>query len=174
MDRFATPLRPAIGGLRDLLDAGRPAGRQGRDHRLAGSVLAPALRDGVDLALWPFQGKLDELLEGHRFVVAEIYPAEVYGHLGLNLKAGKRKQVVRQLNACPLLAWADVAGVDLDPCLVAEIRGGFGADASGDDRFDAVVGLFGMLGVVLGRRPSGEPDDDVIRRLEGWILGQTC
>jgi len=37
-----------------------------------------------------------------------------------------------------------------------------------------VVGLLGMLNVVLGRRPSGEPDDPLVRRLEGWILGQTA
>jgi hypothetical protein len=29
-----------------------------------------------------------------------------------------------------------------------------------------------MLGVVLGRRPAGEPADPEIRRIEGWILGQ--
>ena len=58
--------------------------------------------------------------------------------------------------------------------LVAEIEDGFGAGASGEDRFDAVAGLFGILNVVLGRRPSGEPDDPVVRRIEGWILGQTA
>jgi hypothetical protein len=135
-------------------------------------LLAPALRNGLDLALWPFQGSLDQLLARHRFVVAETYPAEVYRHLELNLKGGKRKQGVRRGNAPSLLEWANAAGVDLDPSLVAEIRSGFGADASGDDRFDAVVGLFGMLNVALGRRPSGESDDDVVRRIEGWILGQ--
>ena len=54
----------------------------------------------------------------------------------------------------------------------AEIEDGFGAGADGEDRFDAVVGLLGMLGVVRGRRCSGEPDDPVVRRVEGWILGQ--
>ncbi len=49
-------------------------------------LLAPALQAGLDLALWPFQGSLDELLTRHRFVVAETYPAEVYRHLCLNLK----------------------------------------------------------------------------------------
>jgi hypothetical protein len=37
-----------------------------------------------------------------------------------------------------------------------------------------VVGLFGMLNVVLGRLPCGEPDDPVVRRIEGWILGQSA
>ncbi len=53
-------------------------------------VLAPALQAGVDLALWPFQGSLNELLARHRFVVAETYPAEVYGHLRLDLHGGRR------------------------------------------------------------------------------------
>jgi hypothetical protein len=73
-----------------------------------------------------------------------------------------------------LLAWARVAGVDLDPALREQIEDGFGDDPRGDDRFDAVIGLFGMLNVVLGRRPSGEPDDPIVRRIEGWILGQTA
>ncbi len=72
----------------------------------------------------------------------------------------------------PLLAWAKAAGLKLAPALIAEITDGFGAGAGGDDRFDAVVGLFGMLNVVLGQRAPGEPDDPAVRRIEGWILGQ--
>jgi hypothetical protein len=135
-------------------------------------LLAPALRDGLDLALWPFQGRLDDLLTRHRFVVAETYPAEFYRHLGLDLRGGKRKQPVRANNAKRLLAWAEGARVDPEDGLVRQIRGGFGTGADGDDRFDAAIGLFGMLNVVLGHRPSGEPDDDDVRRVEGWILGQ--
>ena len=39
----------------------------------------------------------------------------------------------------------------------------------GDDSFDAVVGLFGMLHVCLGERDSGEPNDRAIREIEGWM-----
>jgi hypothetical protein len=137
-------------------------------------LLVPASRAGVDLALWPFHGRLDELLARHRFVVAETYPAEFYRHLGLDLKGGKRSQAVRRSNAAALLAWAETAGVCLDSVLIDEIEDGFGPGGGGDDRFDAAVGLFGMLNVVLGRRPSGEPDDPVVRRIEGWILGQSA
>jgi hypothetical protein len=136
-------------------------------------LLTPALRDGLDLGLWPFDGRLDKLLARHRFVVAETYPAEFYRHLKLKMAGGKGKQEVRQANAGRLLEWATKAGVDLEGCLIDQIRDGFGAAARGDDRFDAVVGLFGMLNVVLGNRKSGEPDDDdSVRRVEGWILGQ--
>jgi hypothetical protein len=138
-------------------------------------LLAPALRTGLDLGLWPFLGSLQELLARHQFVVAETYPAEFYRHFGLNLKGGKGDQAVRRSNAPPLLAWANAAGVDLDPTLRAQIKDGFGDDRRGDDRFDAVIGLFGMLNVVLGRRLSGEPaGDEDVHRIEGWILGQTA
>ena len=137
-------------------------------------LLAPALRAGFDLALWPFQGKLDDLLTRHRIVVAETYPAEVYRHLGLDLRGGKRRPAVRRSNAAGLLAWATSAAFEPDPALVAGIEDGFGSDLCGEDRFDAVVGLFGMLGVVLGRRLSGEPDEPLVRQIEGWILGQTA
>jgi hypothetical protein len=158
-------------------------------------LLAPTLRNGLDLALWPFQGSLHELLARHRFVVAETYPAEFYRHLGLSLKngkgnqkvhqqngksplkrekGGKGNQKVRQRNAEALLKWTKCTGVDLDPAPHAEIKNGFGDDSRGDDRFDAVIGLFGMLNVVLGQRASGEPDDPVVRRIEGWILGQSA
>jgi hypothetical protein len=135
-------------------------------------LLAPALRSGADLAIWPFHGGLGDLLAKHRLVVAETYPGEVYRHLGLDLRRGKRRQEVRRNHAARLMAWAEDAGVDLEPALALEIEDGFGSDRAGEDRFDAVVGLLGMLNVVLGYRPAGEPDDPVVRRIEGWILGQ--
>ena len=46
---------------------------------------------------------------------------------------------------------------------------GFGLSLDGEDRFDAVVGLFGMLNVVLGRRSCAEPPG---LKVGGWIFGQ--
>jgi hypothetical protein len=40
-----------------------------------------------------------------------------------------------------------------------------------DDALDTVIGLFGMLEVVLDRRAPGEPIDEEIKIVEGWILG---
>ena len=139
-------------------------------------LLAPALRAGLDVALWPFEGPLDALVARHRFVVAETYPAEVYGHLDLELRrhGGKRSQAARRANAACLLTQLRQLGVATEPAAGAEIADGFGAGTSGEARFDAVVGLLGMLNIVLGRRPSGEPDDPIVRRIEGWILGQTA
>ena len=53
--------------------------------------------------------------------------------------------------------------------LTEDIQSGF---PQRDDAFDAVVGLFGMLQVCLGQRPTGEPQEQVIREIEGWILGR--
>ena len=69
-----------------------------------------------------------------------------------------------------LLNWAQSANVTLDPELRRAIEDGF----PNDDAFDATVGLVGMLEVLMNRRESGELDDEKVRKLEGWILGQSC
>ncbi len=85
---------------------------------------------------------------------------------------GKRSQAARGEVAQQLLAGVKRLGVTPEPAAQAEIEDGFGAGADGEDRFDAVVGLLGMLLVLRGERRSGEPDDPVVSRVEGWILGQ--
>ena len=160
----------------DVLDARRQSGRQGHD-RPAGAICSrPRAATGVDVAIWPFDGALADLIRSHRFVVAETYPGEVYGHLGLSLRAhgGKRSQAGRSASAPVILAWARQANLALAPALRDEITAGFGGVQGADDRFDAVVGLFGLINVMSGARPSGEPDDPVVRRIEGWILGQVA
>jgi hypothetical protein len=64
--------------------------------------------------------------------------------------------------------------VALDAALRAQIGDGFGGRADGEDRFDALVGLFGMLNVALRQQPPGAPEDEPVRRVEGWIFGQTA
>ncbi len=61
------------------------------------------------------------------------------------------------------------ASCRLKNCLGKETQDGFPQD---DDAFDAVVGLFGMLHVCLGRHEPGEPDGRAIRDIEGRILGR--
>lgn len=140
-------------------------------------VLGPALRDGAtSVSVWPFHGPLAALLAPGRVVVAETYPAEFYGHLGVAFRAGraggKRSQADRRASAAALLDRLAQLGVVLDPGLRAQIEDGFGPSPAGEDPFDAVVGLVGMLNVLLGGRPAGEPDEANVRSLEGWILGQ--
>lgn len=141
-------------------------------------VLAPAVRAKL-LSIWPFSGSLFDLFQPGRVVAAETYPAECYRHLGINLAAkgadgrsGKRSQFSRQANADLLLNWAADAKIKLDDTLKSQIADGFGSTRDSEDRFDAVIGLFGMLNVVLKRRRPGDPVDDNVRKIEGWILGQ--
>jgi hypothetical protein len=110
---------------------------------------------------------------GGRTVVVETYPAEFYRHLGIDLgQGGKRSQAARRAAAFSLLRWADDAGVDVAPASRNDIEDGFGEHRDGEEPFDATVGLFGMLNVVLGRRAPGEPEDGRTRKIEGWMLGQ--
>jgi hypothetical protein len=134
-------------------------------------VLAPALSSG-DVAVWPFDGRLHDLIRSARIVVVETYPAEFYGHFGIVLSPGKRFQSARRDAAPALLRWATDVGIGLSPALREDLADGFGDPPTGEDRFDAAFGLFGMLNVVLGRRAPGEPKDERTRKIEGWMLGQ--
>ena len=136
-------------------------------------VLAPALQvPDFNAAVWPFKGALNELLQHRKTVIVETYPAEFYLHLGLNVKS-KKDQADRRANASVLLQWAnEIEEVALSPEMYSTVEDGFGSRADGEDRFDAAVGLFGILNVVLGHRDSGEPEDCKIRNVEGWMLGR--
>ncbi len=143
-------------------------------------VLVPALTsDDLDVALWPFEGSLEELMRPGRVVVVETYPPEFYRHLGVafspataGARSGKRDYRDRAANAGRLLSWAERIGINVQPEMRALIEAGFGISPDGEDLFDATVGLFGMLNVVLGHRPSGEPAEDDVRKIEGWMLGK--
>jgi hypothetical protein len=135
-------------------------------------LLVPALRDGRDIALWPFDGALQDLFAPGRIVVAETYPRECYGHLDIALAGRKGDRQVRRSASRPILTAARRLGLSLDPDFAREIEDGFGAAGDGEDRFDSAVGLLAMLQIVLGWRAAGAPDDPVVRRIEGWILGQ--
>lgn len=145
-------------------------------------MLAPALTDKlVNIKIWPFHGSLSEIIKPGGLAVCETYPAEFYKHLGVvfslprpGQKGGKQVQQSRKGNAPALVAWAERTGVVISTDLKLEIIDGFGPGKDGEDPFDAVVGLFGMLNVVLGYREEGAPDDEVINRIEGWILGRSA
>jgi hypothetical protein len=167
----ATPHRPAAECLFWTL-----GGKQVGKAALAGwrTVLNPARRNG-SVRLWPFEGRLSALLQSGADVIVETYPAEFYRHLGVRFGEagnGKRSQPARRANADPLMRWAARAGVMLTPAAESELRDGFGSRSDGEDRFDAAVGLMGMLNLVLGLRPFHEPSDPTVRAVEGWILGQ--
>jgi len=133
------------------------------------SVLCPALIHRSDTRLWPFEGSLSSLMTIGTTVIAETYPAEVYRWFD-DQPVRKRSTNSRALFGSTLLKWADINSVHVDQALEIAIRTGF--KVGDDDAFDAVVGLFGMLKVCLGQRSTGEPNDPVIRNIEGWILGR--
>jgi hypothetical protein len=134
---------------------------------------SPGEADG-QVRLWPFEGGLHALLAPGRAVLAEVYPAEALRHGGLRLAGSKRAQAPRQALAPALLALLALRRVRPDAALEAMIRDGFGHDAAGEDRFDSVIGLLGLIGVLEGARPDFVPDDPWVRHWEGWVLGQTA
>lgn len=137
-------------------------------------LLAPALRAGAPLRLWPFHGPFLRLLTPGSVAIAETYPAEALRHLGLRLKGSKRRQADRAGVADAVLAAMAPLRARPDPALVAAVRDGFGADAAGEDRFDCLLGLLCVLNVLAGHRPDTAPADPWLHRWEGWVLGQTA
>jgi hypothetical protein len=59
--------------------------------------------------------------------------------------------------------------LDLDDSIGHSILHGFCDELDGDDRFDALVGLYGMMNIILGYYPVWEPDPPQVSRVEGWI-----
>ena len=105
-------------------------------------------------------------------MLAETYPGEAYGHVGVAFAPGmsKRRQDDRRVAMRDLPAWAARHGVSFAPALAAQIGDGFGSLDRGEDPFDALVGLLGMLEVVDGRRSAGPAAAQ--DPWEGWIMGQ--
>ncbi len=139
-------------------------------------VLTPALQEkSFSVGLWPFQGSLGTLLSQKEVVIVETYPAEACVQLGLGAPGtiwSKSSQDGRKSKSAHLKKWASRHQVILTSKLIDQLDKGFGSSEGGDDKFDAVVGLFGIIEVVIGRRAPGDPDTESVRQLEGWILGQ--
>jgi len=136
-------------------------------------LLGPALAGAAPPRLWPFAGPFRALLAPGAIVLAETYPAEALRQLALRLAGSKRRQADRAALAPGLRAAMARLGARPDPALAAAIADGFGADAAGEDRFDCVLGVLAVLGVLTGARPDTAPPDPWIRGWEGWVLGQT-
>lgn len=137
--------------------------------------IQPLLCGGGDVALWPFDGLLPELLPRHSCVIVETYPAVMYGQLGLKFPGGKgggkTSQPARRALGPAMLAAADRLGAHFASTARNEVLDGFGASRDGEDRFDAMTGLLGMIQHVLDGA-SEPPDHPSIRSIEGWMVGQ--
>jgi hypothetical protein len=144
-------------------------------------LLGHARASGTGVALWPFDGPLPVLIDRAarartaRFVVAEAYPREFYRQIGAppRQRWSKRRQVDRLDRVPALLAWAQALGVGWDAAIARRVAAGCADGPAGEDEFDAVVGVLGMIAVVTGVIPAGVPDDDpAVLTTEGWILGR--
>lgn len=135
-------------------------------------ILLPAIATlGDRVGLWPFDGVLNTLRE-RSVVIAEAYPAELGLRLGLEVPGrgwSKRRRTDRVRQGQAMLAWAGQRGAVLSRDLHEAIVDGFGDAPTGEDRFDAVVGVLGMLSV-LGDK-GWEAVGGSCRELEGWSLG---
>jgi hypothetical protein len=137
-------------------------------------MILPALTDRAKLRLWPFEGPFRSLLSPGWVALAETYPAEALRHLGIRLRGSKRRHADRCATASVLMTAMDQQGAIPDDAMRHSILDGFGSDASGEDRFDSVLGVLCVLNVLVGNRPDTAPADPWIERWEGWVLGQTA
>ncbi len=148
-------------------------------------LLRHARARGADIALWPFDGSLCSLLAasapprstipGAGFVVAEVYPREFYRCIGAPPAArwSKRRRDDRLMCVPHLLTWAESLGVGWAPDVLGRVTSGFCEGPAGEDEFDCVVGMLGMIAVVTGAIPVGLPAGDAaIVTVEGWMLGR--
>jgi hypothetical protein len=127
-----------------------------------------------DAILWPFQSfQLTE--KSKSLVLVETYPAEYYDffEVGLMKRRSKRRQDHRIEAGSKMLSWLEGRNVSIASNLKTKIIDGFGFSEDGEDPFDAVVGLCGMLDVVLGNRPPSSKLSSFHLDREGWIFGQS-
>ncbi|UWM82144.1 hypothetical protein [Rhizobium sp. SRDI969] len=122
-----------------------------------------------EIGLWPFDGSLVDLANCKPVVVTETYPGDVYRQIGMPRSGwSKRRQADRLRMGQSILPWL-AARRDLDTDLLKPfIDDGFDADRADEDRFDATIGLLGMLDVVDGRRGEGIPAIAAVHKWEGW------
>ena len=134
-------------------------------------LLLPAIHAPGPPLLWPFDGSLAELLQPGRIAVAETYPASAMRQIGLRFKGSKRRQSDRGAVARALQTGLHDADAEPDAPLSTKIDDGFGASGDGEDQFDSLLGLLGMLQIIRDPARDHLPEP-AIRRWEGWILGR--
>jgi hypothetical protein len=140
-------------------------------------LLTPELVDHqLKLKIWLFSGTLALMCQPEKIVLGETYPAEFYNHLGLSFSSharrSKRCQLDRLAFAEQLISWADAHDLDLEGPILHSVMDGFGNGLDGEDRFDAFIGLYGMINVILRNHTAWEPNLHQISKIEGWIFGQ--
>jgi len=159
--------RPAAGQLFWTLGAnqcGKAALAAWRD------LLIPALKQ-PHVKLWPFDGKLSDLLVPGQTVIAETYPAEAMRQVDLKLIGSKRSQEHREALKFDIFGVMSKLRITPSDDLRNEVESGFGPKEAGEDAFDSFVGALGMINVINGNRSDGAPHP--VDMWEGWVFGQT-
>lgn len=166
---LATPERPAACCLFWTLGANQ-VGRAA----VAGWGLLRQLARRGDVAVWPYDGALSDLMATRSLTVVETYPAEAYRQIGLSFprKWSKRRREDRQVFSPHLVGFCARRQMDMSWEVALQVANGFDHGLLGEDYFDAFVGLLGMIEVIKGHRQDGAPNDAGVRNWEGWILGQ--
>jgi len=119
---------------------------------------------------------MSERLKTSDAVIVETYPTEAYHQLGLRMGtagAAKTRQEDRRADARRLLDWCAQSAVSPDEELLAQLLDGFGSGKSGEDRFDALVGLFGMIDTIRGGSSQSFPATPKSDFLRGGCSGST-
>lgn len=154
-----------LGGNSPLITAGLPGSVGAGTRALWQDLrnLPPARRP----ALWPFEGKLPDLLAGHRPVLAELYPKACYG---LALHASLPAPLTRIAKTRPEARHAVLARLLATPWITSQAVQILAPEtaATNEDDFDALLASLALLRLCLERAPlasPGPPD-----RIEGDIL----
>jgi len=112
-------------------------------------LLIPCLEDR-STKIWPFGGDIAKLARCPRLILAEVYPAESYAHVGVSFPGGKdggkRSQTARKRQAKAILDFATRNGIKLRHMLEQQVCQGFGKEEDGEDPFDATAALLSMIG----------------------------
>src|SRR5690606_34648154 len=116
-------------------------------------------------------GPLADLLAPGAVVVSEAYPAEYYRRFALPTGGSKRDLATRRRRSARLMEWAQDRGVLLQVALREQLAGGFDIGPAGEDAFDAAVVMCALLDLAIDKRLPDEPQDERLRRTEGWVLG---
>ncbi len=135
------------------------------------NIVLPGLLD-PHVRLWPFHGPLADCAAQPGVVIAETYPAAAGRFLGVSFPPGsKLVQADRQAKGSAIHKWVAQRMVDLSPQALLAVQNGFGTGKCGD-KFDAFIGLLGMIEVADGHRCEGPVTRQDVKQWEGWILGQ--
>ncbi len=139
-------------------------------------VITPAISNPhMDIAIWPFSGRLKELMRTSKTILVETYPSMYLKMILPNYPKGrfsKRSQNDRLSISSYLLEWTKTNYIHLKHSIVDLIQNGFGSEMNAEDKFDSFIGLCGMISIITKWNEFYEPKDNYIRNIEGWILGR--